>query len=1047
MKKKHLLILAGTLVITGVAFVSFFSNQKDCKYIPRDSKEVVAKKEIKGAMEWLNSRRADASGKIDLKDVESARSAAQAASNRKASAELAIEWQEMGPDNIGGRTRAILFHRDNPNVMYAGAVSGGLWRSTTGGQTWSRNELTMLDENDQPIEVMNVSCITQASNGDIYFGTGELNTANGSLSGLSGAGIWKSTDGLTFKRLASTWDETDDSQGIFVYVNALGTDPNNANRIYAATINGLRISEDAGATWNGIPNELILNTKVCRDLKVGSGGTIVASIDNETYISTDNAATFTHPVGSPELSGGYGSARLEFAISPTNDAYIYCQAAYSSGLDGIYQSTDTGSTWTTIMPGGHPGYQPTGTQGTYDNCIAVFPDNPEKVIVGGQLNMWIWEVGDLWKQVSSWSYEHSEELLYLFVHADQHAIVFHPEYGDANSSENSTLFIGTDGGIFKSAYSGLAYSARNKNYNVTQFYTITADGYGNVAGGTQDNGTQFTDFSGNTAMNFYEINDGDGGACAMSILDPRVTFSTVYYGSLKRSQEKGVRFDEVGSYFYNNYVLNRYFGGLESNIGDAHAANFVTQFKLWEHANDMNSYDSVTYKNVIQQIPFYEFDAYEDSIMNLFTSVSMDTTHFENSFGEKYVSVGLTIGAGEKLVATSQIYEHPIEFELPYTLYPDDEIRVQDPYQAMLAIPLTRVENNQWNIMLTRKPLHFNVDKEYQPWCKLLSDSLSEILAGGYNNFRDLEFSRDGNYLYFAFDRTEQTGPTNYVSYAEIYRISGLAQARTRGQLTADSAAYMLSVDKIKAWQGYEYQINGLAIDPNNPDRLMVTMSGFSSNVDKVFFCDNATSENPVFASKQGSLSEGLPFIPVFDGIINHTDGDKAMIVTELGVYATEDITAANPVWSSQNNGRLDEVVVPAIYQQTWENSWIPYVENEGMIYVGTHGRGVFKTDVWAAPVAIQEPGNEVASKTASLKVYPNPVVEYAEVEFNLSLSEDVSMMVFDLQGKMVEQKSLGTFAPGTHNVKVDFGGLESGTYFVNMKLGPVTKNTKVVVL
>ncbi|MEA3446496.1 MAG: T9SS type A sorting domain-containing protein [Bacteroidota bacterium] len=1041
MKKKHLFFLAGSLVIVSIAIISFLSIDKDGKYVPRSNQEVIVKKGYRGASEWIRSRRADTEGKIDPVAEKKARADAYAMSKLKSTSETVIEWVEMGPDNVGGRTRAILYDKDNHNILYAGAVSGGLWRSTTGGQSWNQSDLIIVDENDAPITNLNVSCITQAANGDIYFGTGELHTANGMLSGVSGNGIWKSTDGITFKRLNSTWG-TSQQQSIFEYVNELGVDPNNPDRIYAATHKGIRVTNDGGETnWETVPEGISLSnsTKVCRSLKVASDGSIVTSINDKTFLSHDggetffdttyvllsydNGLTYTDSVIGPRSPNG----RLEYAISPTNPNYIYCHAAKSDGtLDNVYKSTDKGLRWKIIGPGGF-NFQTLGDQGVYDNCIAVFPDDTAKIITGGQANMFTFSPLKSWEVVTDGYVEHSDNYSHLYVHADQHVIVFHPEY---DGITNKTFLIGTDGGVFISQNGGLTFTNRNKNYNVTQFYTVASDGQGFLLGGTQDNGTQINRFTGNTDKNFFEIRGGDGGHCAMSNLNPNISFATVYYGNLKRSEEKGRGFDTVGKYFYNNYILNRYWAGLEGNIGGSPAAGFVTLFKLWEQIGDENSIDSVTYINTPESIPLYQYADYENEINNTYDNVYIDTVHFTNSFGENYVMVNLIIGAGETIVAKSQINELPIEFELPYSLYPEESINIKDQYQAMLAIPLRNSTTGEWNIMLTRKPLHFNVLKEQQPWAKLLPDNIQTQLTGSTHSFRDIEFSADGEYIFFAFNNA-------------LYRISGLSMARTRAQLTSDSTDYNLDAKAIKS---FNYNINGIGIDPNNSDNVIVTLSGFGIN-DNVWVSDDATSANPGFTGKQGSLLTKLPSAPVFDGIINCMNSNQVMVTTEYGVFTTDNIFDINPDWTEQNNNNLGPVITPAIYQQTWENQWTPLIENHGFVYIGTHGRGIYKSETWAGPVAIDEPTVYNSSISSSLNVYPNPVVDKAQIEFHLSSSEDVKIMIYDLQGKIVKQLNLGRYSRGNHTTNIDLSNLTPGTYLINMFHNSSNKSTKIIVL
>src|ERR1039458_6296510 len=178
------------------------------------SSKIIAASE-KGEMESYNDaakylfglRVNTATGRIDIGEVEAARQQVNAMTMahqtaRTASGSADFQWQELGPDNIGGRTRAILISRTHPDSMFAGSVSGGLWKSTNHGQSWYKVNDTA--------QVLCVSCITQAANGDIYYGTGngfDFIAGDGN-SGFYGQGIWKSSDGgVTFHQLPSTWTD------------------------------------------------------------------------------------------------------------------------------------------------------------------------------------------------------------------------------------------------------------------------------------------------------------------------------------------------------------------------------------------------------------------------------------------------------------------------------------------------------------------------------------------------------------------------------------------------------------------------------------------------------------------------------------------------------------------------------------------------------------------------------------------------------------------------------------------------------------------------
>src|SRR5262245_58072594 len=157
-------------------------------------------------------------------------------------------WTPLGPGNIGGRTRAILINPQDANLMYAAGVSGGVWKTTNGGQSWA------------PIAdlIGNITVSSMAMEpGDpnvIYVGTGEGVYGfeeDTSVGDFRGAGIFKTTDGgANWTRLEGTKNEN------FYYINDLVVSPNNKNRIYAATQTGVWRSTDGGVNWTRVLNAL-----------------------------------------------------------------------------------------------------------------------------------------------------------------------------------------------------------------------------------------------------------------------------------------------------------------------------------------------------------------------------------------------------------------------------------------------------------------------------------------------------------------------------------------------------------------------------------------------------------------------------------------------------------------------------------------------------------------------------------------------------------------------------------------------------------------------
>jgi len=516
-------------------------------------------------------------GLVDPADVLKARQKTEQQLHLKSSNSMGLEWTSMGPDNVAQRTRAILIDKDNSNTLYAGAVTGGIWKSLSGGSSWVST--TVNGGNDV---VLNVTSLTQSADGTIYAGTGEsfITTGGKGNGGLLGRGIYKSTDGNDFSLIASTLPVTNDTLADWAYVNRLVAGPN--NRIWAATNTGLRYSDNGGTSWtyasDGTGN-LSLNAM---DVKVGSNGIVVACVGAKCYVSESGDPTqfVYHNLGGANLI-----ARIEFAIAPSNPDVIYASSAKPNGaLDNIYRSVDKGQTWKIIGPGGSVSFNvfnfggaiAAGSKGIYDNTIAVYPNNADQVLLGG-VDMWRGKKVDdgyfSWEPVSSGFFS---EWYPLYLHHDQHAIVFSP-------TNPNTLYIGNDGGVSVSYDGAQTFHQVIKNYATTQSYTVAPSFDDKVLTGTQDNGVQYLNKLGNTAFAATKLDFGAmgvevGGNCAASFINPQIIILGTSNAASTRSIDQGL----------NN---SPYYNSLMSSL----TGSYVTPLVLWESFDDPNSIDSVQF--------------------------------------------------------------------------------------------------------------------------------------------------------------------------------------------------------------------------------------------------------------------------------------------------------------------------------------------------------------------------------------------------------------------------------------------------------------------
>ncbi|MCS6990813.1 MAG: T9SS type A sorting domain-containing protein [Chitinophagales bacterium] len=523
-------------------------------------------KEIKGAIEWWTKVRTnDMTGVFDPADYYAAVRQADELSTPRT---VNIVWEEMGPDNIGGRTRAIVYDRNNPGVVFAGGVSGGLWKSLNYGESWQKV--------DAGLGTLTVTCLVQAIDGTFYLGTGEgfynigLNVPVGyAAPGFMGNGIYKSTDGgATWQHLPSTTPNLpNNTNSEWAYVNKIACSPTDANLIYAATNKGLKYSTDGGATWSNVSGASAVT--YAWDVKIGSDGIVHAIIGNDYYRSTQpNGTQFEKLNGTSggKLPDDASTARIELAVAPSNPSVIY--AVLSKGfttvdLIGVYKSTDGGNTFTQIGPGGSANFNPLGSQGPYNIALAVHPSDEHSVYLGGQFYFYKYTPSLGWYRVNSFF------SLSTYIHPDMHIIAFNP----FNDNE---MLMGTDGGIFKSKNIKATYptfQAVNRNYNVTQFYAVTARETGEVFGGSQDNGGLYINFKGNTPKSAVDILGGDGMYVRISRTNPKAFFAENYAGSLKRNSNEG-------SGGFNSFFDERIDGN-----GDGfpeNGADWIAPYDLWE---------------------------------------------------------------------------------------------------------------------------------------------------------------------------------------------------------------------------------------------------------------------------------------------------------------------------------------------------------------------------------------------------------------------------------------------------------------------------------
>ncbi|MCX6243706.1 MAG: BACON domain-containing carbohydrate-binding protein [Bacteroidetes bacterium] len=426
-------------------------------------------------------------------------------------------WSVVGPVSLPanstnqpnglGRINCVGFDPVSANTIYTGSPSGGFWKSTDAGATW-----TVLITNLPTLGVSSI-LVHPTNTNQILIGTGDRDAGD-----APGMGVYKSTDGGT------TWSVSNSGMGNLT-VGMMIRHPSDPNMILAATAGGIYKSTDGGATWA----RKSANTNNYKDIKFKPGDpTIVYATENGKFYRSTNTGDSWTQITSGVITGN----RLVIGVSPNQPATVYLLMT-NGVFAGLLRSTDSGLNFTTqsttpnIMDYACDG-SGTSSQAWYDLCIAVDPNNANTLYTGG-VNIWkstnsgvSWTINTHWVG-SSWGSSCAPS-----VHADIHSLDWSPV--------NGNLYTGCDGGIYATSNGGTTWSDISSGLSISQIYKIgqSATKQGLVIHGYQDNGTATSRDS-----YFWTVIGGDGMECIIDYSDTNYRYGELYYGSIRRTTGTG----------------------------------------------------------------------------------------------------------------------------------------------------------------------------------------------------------------------------------------------------------------------------------------------------------------------------------------------------------------------------------------------------------------------------------------------------------------------------------------------------------------------------
>lgn len=441
-------------------------------------------------------------------------------------------WTSLGPINVGGRTRGFQLDILDRNIMLAGSVNGGVWKSEDFGASWRRTsdllqsmDVTALIQDTRPGKEQNW-----------YYGTGELrgNTGRSGNALVRGDGLFKSTDnGDSWQPIASTAEGVNsvfNSQFQYIWNLAINTTRNDIDELLVAAFGGILRSTDGGETWNSVLGESLfnqatdLNTSIApfyTDIHITDDGKYFAALSSVSANNIYDDFGFYYSedgVNWRDITPQNFPAQTERTVigSAKNDDIAYFLTTFDDN-DWLYRLDYSNGdfSWSNLtnnIPEFDVDQGEFDTQSSFNMVVEVDPENSDIVYLGGT-NLYRSTDGFTTDRNTKWIGGYTPEggaARYENHHPDQHVLRF------LRQNSNVLLSI-NDGGIFiteDASTEEVVWNSLNNGYITSQYYTIAmekGDDNDLLIGGLQDNGTYIRP---NTSESLWNrLFGGDGAFC------------------------------------------------------------------------------------------------------------------------------------------------------------------------------------------------------------------------------------------------------------------------------------------------------------------------------------------------------------------------------------------------------------------------------------------------------------------------------------------------------------------------------------------------------
>lgn len=989
---------------------------------------------------------------------------------------------EIGPDNIGGRTRALIATGEGENVtLYAGGVAGGLYKRTVDNgakkTSWKNWEYIPYYENGKEV-TLPITDMILAPDNKIYIATGEgyyEHATNQVPMAPKGRGIFvydPATGSYTSIAVSNP-----NTNAEFSYINRIAAAARNGKMyLYVATTEGLyRWKMDMsgnGSELNSKP--ATVHSGAVQDVELLSGlnvGFFTAG-DNLYKVGSIDTESQEVNISSSNTAFGERAKRIELATAVSNGRlFLYAMVADSVGLlKGVYLTHDQ-QTWTTLTTATVAPFTLLHN-GAINNSITIDPYNHSRIFIGGA-SLWVGEgfiegSNYIWNKVSFNEDElnggNYMAMVYsnsMFVHSGIHAIVPHVTGEDYNVD----YFIATDGGVYATDQTFTSFSSANKGLNITQINNLAVTPDGSIVSGAFNNAVPFIEsrmahnegprndtwYDNSTAMNHIGnvLWTGSGSNVAASM-----------FQQVKPNSRRGLFVSSNGGLFgrgyadYSDFTNTQTWTIRQFFTGDRLAkGGELPKMALWETNNNTAWNDSIT-----------------------FTIDTMNTIIRNGE--EKQLSGNFVIQPGDIYMVPSPAhfnYPFPYTFTNTFKVASKMTHKVHNPIASRLFICGEDLTGNDIVLMTTQATDYRKVyDTAYAESTRMAWATVYKN-KWGYN-ITNIAVSQDADCIFIAL--VDPKSNDNL-----IYRIRKISHTDANStnkmdvDLIFDNENAMFNPTRITHYDtlfnGSEYRfhrpITSLSIDKRNgQDRLLITFGGTSTTESNMMIVNNATKDNYAFVPKTvNNTAEGFSIAdPVYSGMIEYTTGE-VYAGTEKGVFvASQSSFNGTPAWTTY--GTFNGVPVTSMVQQTNTLKRTNVVTHTGInvenhvfaktkypfaMYFGTYGRGIFmdKTYVTDTVNEVSDSNDwvgitDITRGNNSVKVYPNPATERATLDITLENDGQAILNIYDINGRCVKSENLGHLAAGTYSHSISCNGLGHGMYLVNVIVGNQAATSKLIV-